>query len=289
MAKRWHRVQRGAAHRWPLCGHVVVGGVHLHLGADLLARIPARRPSLYPLFCRAHLVQRWHAHDGARRKHGAAHPRLGNHGPVFVHAHRPLVGRRSQQPRGTQGVLDCASRRHWLAGRHRNHLLRRQRVCPGVRKQRFQHCRNQRVGAQRHGCLTHCAALGLGRVIHCLHRQERSVPAPHVVARRNGRPHASELAVALQHDGRRRRVLGGPPLPAVPHRARHQRGRAAIQPHRRDWWHHHHHRGGSGLRADRHQKGVGLLNSEPARVHDDGPRRRRLYACRVPHLHSCVL
>ena len=68
-----------------------------------------------------------------------------------------------------------------------------------------------------------------------------------------------------------------------------QRRRPALQPHRRDRRHHHLHRCRAGVRAERHQEGVGLLDRQPARLHDDGPRRRRLGAGRVPHLHARVL
>ena len=46
---------------------------------------------------------------------------------------------------------------------------------------------------------------------------------------------------------------------------------------------------GAGVRAERHQEGAGLLDGQPARLHDDGPRRRRMGAGRVPHLHARVL
>ena len=74
------------------------------------------------------------------------------------------------------------------------------------------------------------------------HRQERSVPAAHLAARRHGRPHARVVAAALQHHGGGRRVPGGPPVPGVPRRPRHQRRRQPLQPHRRHRWHHHPHR-----------------------------------------------
>ncbi len=43
-------------------------------------------------FASHHAVQRRHVDDGARREHGAADPRLGDHGPVLVPADRALVG-----------------------------------------------------------------------------------------------------------------------------------------------------------------------------------------------------
>ena len=48
--------------------------------------------------------------------------------------------------------------------------------------------------------------VGRRRAVHRLHRQERSVPAAHLVARRHGRPDAGQFAAALLDDGRRRRL-----------------------------------------------------------------------------------
>ena len=53
------------------------------------------------------------------------------------------------------------------------------------------------------------------RPVHRLHRQERPVPAAHLVARRDGRPDAGVVAAPLVDDGRRRRVPRRPPLPGV--------------------------------------------------------------------------
>ena len=53
-----------------------------------------------------------------------------------------------------------------------------------------------------------------------------------------------------------------------------QRRRAALQPDRRDRRHHHLDRGRVGVRAERHQEGAGVLDGQPTRLHDDGPRRR---------------
>ena len=80
------------------------------------------------------------------------------------------------------------------------------------------------------------------RPVHRLHRQERSVPAAHLAARRDGRTDAGVVAAALLDDGRRRRVPGRPAVPGLPHRPRHQRRRPALQPDRRDRRHHHRHR-----------------------------------------------
>jgi len=40
-----------------------------------------------------------------RREHDPADPRLGDHGPLLLHAHRPLVGGGREQPGRAQGVL----------------------------------------------------------------------------------------------------------------------------------------------------------------------------------------
>ena len=47
--------------------------------------------------------------------------------------------------------------------------------------------------------------------------------------------------------------------------------------------------GAAGVRAERHQEGARLLDGRPARLHDARPRRRRLAAGRVPHLHPRLL
>ena len=66
----------------------------------------------------------------------------------------------------------------------------------------------------------HRAAVGSGRAVHRLHRQERSVPAAHLAARRDGGPDACQLAAALVDHGGRRRVPGCPAVPGVPRRVR---------------------------------------------------------------------
>ena len=47
--------------------------------------------------------------------------------------------------------------------------------------------------------------------------------------------------------------------------------------------------GAAGLRAERHQEGARVLHDQPARLHGDGPRRRRLDRGRVPPLHPRLL
>ena len=99
VAERRAQVRHRRAHRRPGGDDAAARRVHLHARADLLARVRARRSPLHPLLRRAHAVQRRHADDGARREHGPADPRLGDHGPLLVHADRPLVGGGGQQPR----------------------------------------------------------------------------------------------------------------------------------------------------------------------------------------------
>ena len=53
-----------------------------------------------------------------------------------------------------------------------------------------------------------CIDMGCGGIVYRLHRQEWSVPAAYLAPRRHGGSNSGEFAVALQHDGRGRRVLG---------------------------------------------------------------------------------
>ncbi len=53
--------------------------------------------------------------------------------------------------------------------------------------------------------------------------------------------------------------------------------------------HHDPHRRRARVRAGRHQEGPRVLDDQPARVHGDGPRRRRLGRRGVPPLHPRVL
>ena len=119
------------------------------------------------------------------REHGAAHPRLGDHGPLLVHADWALVGGAGEQPGCAQGVLHRPRRRHGPAGRRRDPVRRLRHV--------------QHPGDEPHrdgsGDEPDRAALGGDRAVHRLHRQERSVPAAHVVARRHGRPHARQSSL----------------------------------------------------------------------------------------------
>ena len=115
-----HRVRHRPADRRPGGDGADPRHVHLHARADLLHRVRPRRPPLHPLLRQPHAVLRRHARDGARTEHGAAHPRLGDHGPLLVPADRALVGGGGQQPGRPQGVLHRARRRHRPAGRHRD-------------------------------------------------------------------------------------------------------------------------------------------------------------------------
>ena len=110
-----------------------------------------------------------------------------------------------------QGVPHRARRRHRPARRHGDHVRRVAARSPSAG------CIDM---GQRSGHRPHGAAVGVGRAVHRLHRQERPVPAAHLAARRHGRPDArvSSLLHSLD-DGRRRRVPRRPPLPGVPRRA----------------------------------------------------------------------
>ena len=106
--------------------------LHLAARAGLLARVRARRPPLHPLLRRHHAVLGGHARDGPGREHGPADPRLGDHGPLLVPAHRPLVGGGAQRPGRAQGVLHRPRRRRRPARRHVDPVLRRQLVVAGA-------------------------------------------------------------------------------------------------------------------------------------------------------------
>ena len=69
-----------------------------------------------------------HARDGPGREHGPADPRLGDHGPLLVHADRALVGGGAQRPGGAEGVLHRPRRRRRAARRHGGPVLRRRLV-----------------------------------------------------------------------------------------------------------------------------------------------------------------
>ena len=156
------------------------------------------------------------------------HPRLGDHGPLLVHADRALVGGGGQRPRRAEGVLHGARRRHRPARRHGDPVLRRQRwtqehlgaTASASRASPAGRCRARRSHDR--------AAVGRGRPVHRLHRQERPVPAAHLAARRDGRPDAGVVAAALLDDGRRRRVPRRPPLPGVLEGSRHPRRAAST-------------------------------------------------------------
>ncbi len=92
--------------------------------------------------------------------------------------------------------------------------------------------------------------------------------------------HSSTMVVAG-------RVPRCPHLPGLLGRLQHRQRRVEL--HRDDRGDHHRDRRAPGVRARRHQESVGLLDSEPARLHDVGARHRRLAAGCVPHLHPRLL
>ena len=81
-----------------------------------------------------------------------------------------------------EGVLHRARRRHRPAGRHGDHVRRHRARSPSSGL--------HALGATTPAHQPHRAAVGVGRAVHRLHRQERPVPAAHLVARRDGRPDA---------------------------------------------------------------------------------------------------
>ena len=88
-----------------------------------------------------------HARDGPGREHGPADPRLGDHGPLLVHADRALVGGGAQRPGRAEGVLHRPRRRRRAARRHGDPVLRRQLVVAGApRHERLQHPGHLRAG-----------------------------------------------------------------------------------------------------------------------------------------------
>ena len=191
--------------------------VHLAARADLLARVRARRPPLHPLLRRDHAVLRRHARDGPRREHGPADPRLGDHGPLLVPAHRPLVGGRAQRPRRAEGVLHRPRRRRRPARRHVSMLYFGSNAWAAGAPRHAPGSASRRSPAWAlSGEASHTVLLWAAVALFiALHRQERPVPAAHLVARRHGRSDAGVVAAALLDDGRRRRVPRRPALPGV--------------------------------------------------------------------------
>ena len=122
------------------------------------------------------------------------------------------------------------------------------------------------------------------------HRQVGSVPAAHVVARRDGRPDPGVGAHPRGHDGGRRCVPRRPALPDLLVRPldRHA-GPRRSQRDGGDRWHHRAHRRRARVRPGRHQEGARVLHDQPARLHGDGARCRRVDGGGVPPLHARVL
>ena len=130
------------AHRRPRRRDAAARRVHLDAGADLLARVPQGRSPLHALLRRPHAVLGRDARHGPRPEHGPADPRLGDHGPLLVHADRALVGGRGQQPCRAQGVLHRPRRRHRPAGRHGD---------PARCLRHARHRRHQQLGGRGRG------------------------------------------------------------------------------------------------------------------------------------------
>ena len=79
----------------------------------------------------------------------------------------------------------------------------------------LQHRRDQPLRARARAPTTALLLAGAVVPLHRHHRQERPVPAPHLAARRHGRPDPGVGADPRRHHGRRRRVPRRPPLPRV--------------------------------------------------------------------------
>ena len=245
--------------------------------ARLQHRIPQGRRPLHALLRDAQPVHGRDAHARRRRQHAADAPRVGRRGPLLVRADRSLVGGRREQPRRAQGVPHHPHRRHRPDDRHHHPVLHRWQL---------RHRTQQRVRAQPRG-RPRRAARRRGVSLHRRDRQERSVPAAHVAARRHGGSDAGVGAHPRGHHGRRRRVPRRPPLPGVLQRDV-DRGRWR-QPDGADRRHHDHHRGGARVRAGRHQEGPRVLHHLAARLHGDGVGVGGVGCRSVPPVHPRLL
>ena len=197
---------------------------------------------------------------------------------MFVPPHRPLVGRHQQRRRSPEGLSHHPNRRHRTAHRH-HHLVLRLRAFLRYRPHQLSGAIgwNQTEPAPRVGVLSFRRG----------HRQVRPVPAPHLVARCDGRSDSGVVADPRGHDGRGRRVPVRPPLRCVLQGLLHRRRR--HEPRCVDRLDHDRHGGVACVRADRHKEGSRLLNGLAARLHGHGPVGRRLGWCDLSSLHPRVL
>ncbi len=234
------------------------------LRAALLDGLPARRPAL-PLVRRPGLPL--HLRDAARRllrRPDGAAGRLGDHGHLLVLPRRPLLGDARGPRRLPQGLPGHQARRRPLPLRPVRTRRRRRYVPdhrhPGRRRER----RPRPPDADRPAAPRRCGG------------QVGPVPAAHLAARRDGGPHARLRADPRRHDGRRRRVLRGPPPPRL------RRLRRRPDRPRRDGRGHDGRLGPRRPGPGRHQARPRLLDDRPARLHDRGPGRRRPRRRRLP-------
>ena len=113
--------------------------------------------------------------------------------------------------------------------------------------------------------------------------QIRAVPATHLVAGRDGGPHAGQRADTRRDDGHGGRVPCRALLPRLPSVA----GDDDDSRHCRRI--HRHIRGVNGACRQRRQARFGVFHREPARIHDAGARIGRLRLRHIPPVHACLL
>ena len=207
----------------------------------------------------------------------AAARRLGARRRLLLHAHRPLVGGEAELRRRVEGVPHHPHRRRRPDDRRdrlllrRRHLRHRQdqrvraeparRPRPHARRRRSRSCSGSWARAASSSCTPGC-------------------PTPWPA-------HPGVGADPRGHDGGRRRVPRRPDVPGVLQRVQHRRRRREHDG--ADRWRHDPHRRAARVRAGRHQEGARVLHDQPARLHGDGARRRRVGRGGVPPLHARVL
>ena len=206
------------------------------------------------------------------------HDRLGAGRALLLHADRPLVRGEEQLQRRPQGLL------HHEDGRRRPHARRHHAV---LRRRRDVPHRDPQPDGPRARDRPRAAPGRRGAAVPRRHGQERPVPAPHLAARRHGRPHARLRPDPRRHHGRGRRLPGGPGLRRLLGGLLDRGRRAELDG--ADRRHHDDHRRRAGLRAGRHQTGAGLLHRQPAGLHGGRPVGRGVDGRRVPPLHPRLL
>ena len=219
------------------------------------------------------LFSRRHAGDGPRREHGPADPRLGDHGPLLVPAHRALVGGGGQRPRRAEGVLHRARRRRRPARRHgdpvfgANSWTRSTSASPASASaaSRRGRCPARPATPCCCGPRSRCSSPASARAASS--RCTPGCPTPWPARRRCRRcctprrwsspacsssPASTRCSSEGFDDRRRQRSTSSSSIAAIT---------IVIS-------------GAAGVRAERHQEGARLLDRRPARLHDARPRRR---------------